>query len=224
MKIVEAGRIYRSKKELICCKLKEDIRKGVVPIGSGITVSSIAQMYNVSEIPVREAVQKLIQEGYLEVKPQAGLSVKPISAEDVREIFELRMVLEPLAATLAVKHIGPEEIKVLRGIIEDSFAYIQTKDYVGYLKHNHGFHNYIYSFANNTRLAGMMKEVLSYSTRYPQYYTNTAQIEKSIAEHTRMVDAMEAGEEEITRCLFVVHTKDSFDNVLRRLEEAAGKT
>src|SRR4051794_30353862 len=95
-----------TKAEMVYMQLHEKIIKGVIPPGSRLVISQIAKEFKVSEIPVREVIQRLAQEGYITLHPHVGPTVNSLSEEEVREIFEIRSNLESLAARLSVDHIS----------------------------------------------------------------------------------------------------------------------
>ncbi len=76
-------------------KLKEDIIKGKYEPGSVFVEKDYAAELNVSRTPVREAVLRLANEGYINIIPRKGTLISSISFEDIKSIYEYRMILEP---------------------------------------------------------------------------------------------------------------------------------
>lgn len=76
-------------------KLKEDIIKGKYEPGSVFVEKDYASELNVSRTPVREAVLRLANEGYINIIPRKGTLISSISFEDIKSIYEYRMILEP---------------------------------------------------------------------------------------------------------------------------------
>src|SRR3954447_392887 len=95
-----------TKTEKVYIQLHEKIIKGLIRPGSRVVISQIAKEFKVSEIPVREVIQRLAQEGYITLHPHAGPTVNSLSEDEVRQIFEIRSGVESLAAKLAVDHIS----------------------------------------------------------------------------------------------------------------------
>lgn len=81
-------------------KLKEDIIKGKFKPGSVFNEKEYAIELNVSRTPVREAVLKLSNEGYINILPRKGTIISSISFDDIKAIYEYRMILEPNAILL----------------------------------------------------------------------------------------------------------------------------
>ena len=81
----------------------------------------------VSRTPVREAIQKLAAEGLIKIAPNQTLIVTEISLEDIKEVLQIRGVLEGLAARVAAKKINKQEIEELEKIINQMGLYITKK-------------------------------------------------------------------------------------------------
>ncbi len=80
--------------------------------GEPLSEVRIAEMLGISRTPVREAISQLDQEGLLKIIPGRGAIVAEMSMEDIKEINDLRMVLEPLAAETALPNIPEEEVNL----------------------------------------------------------------------------------------------------------------
>lgn len=183
---------YRTKKEKVHDIIQKEIMSGNLAPGERLVISNLAIRFNVSEIPVREALQRLSSEGYVELIPHAGAVVSTLSEEEIREIFELRMHMEALATQLAVDHLTNFHLKELEEMIESSKQMlITTKDqFEDYAKHNREFHEYIYRNCNNSRLYKIIFELWDYSNRYPRIFQTTEALQNSIEEHTEILNAL----------------------------------
>ena len=94
--------------------LKEDICNGVIKTGELLSEAQLAERLSVSRTPVREALAALENEGLVDIRRGIGASVKPITAGDLLHIYELRKVLEPMAAKTAVYHLTNAELEHCR--------------------------------------------------------------------------------------------------------------
>jgi DNA-binding GntR family transcriptional regulator len=115
--------------------------------------------------PVREALQRLAQEGFLQAIPRFGYVVTPISVQDVHEIFDLRALLEPEAARLAAIHGTKDDFgRILKA---SEFIYMpgDRRSISQFLVRNIEFHRTIAVVAGNHRLADAMSKVLDELTR-----------------------------------------------------------
>jgi DNA-binding GntR family transcriptional regulator len=94
-------------------RLRERVIGGVLPAGTRLTESMLAEDMGFSRTPVREAIRRLIMEGFLRRIPGAGLRVVGFSADEVEQIFEIRLMLECYAARRAALHASDEDIAEL---------------------------------------------------------------------------------------------------------------
>lgn len=214
---------YKTKSDMVCCLVREDIIKGALRPGTRLIISNVAKQYDVSEIPVREAFQILAQDGFINTAPNAGFVVSALSKEDVREIFEIRVSLEGLAGRQAVKYISNSDIERLTEMVEQSKRLIADREFDLYWKFNRRFHHAIYELCGNKRLYGTIRDLYDYSNRYPSYYTRLEELETSVKEHYIMLDVYRRRDEDEAERLTKIHTLDSYNHVLKRLDEEAKK-
>lgn len=98
--------------------IAEQIISGAMEPGTRLTEKEITSLLGVSRTPVREALKALSRDGLIELVPHKCALVRKLSPMDIAEIFEVRAVLEGLAARLATKHVPKRELAKLIGRIE----------------------------------------------------------------------------------------------------------
>ena len=108
-------RSYKSIGEMLTEDLRKTILSGAVEEGEYLRQRSLARRYGVSEVVVREALRHLEAEGLVETEPRKGARVTRLSAAEVRELWELRILLEKHLAQLAVPAFQPEDLARGRG-------------------------------------------------------------------------------------------------------------
>ncbi len=108
--------------------LKTEIAKGFLEPGTKLFEDKIATQMGVSRTPVREAIQKLAAEGLIKIAPNQTLIVTEISLEDIKEVLQIRGVLEGLSARIAAKKITRQEIDELEGIVSQMDLYVTKED------------------------------------------------------------------------------------------------
>lgn len=96
--------------ELAYKQIKEAICEGRIASGDILSENQLAQDLGMSRTPVREALRALASEDWLEIKNGVGAYVKPLSSKDIRDLYEVRCLLEVQAAKTAVCHITAQEI------------------------------------------------------------------------------------------------------------------
>lgn len=99
-------------------RLKRDIVKTKLRPGAMISDSAIAEEYEVSRTPIREAINSLRREGLVIVMPRRGTFVKPIDFSEIQDLYALRKMVEPDAAVLASERASVEELRQLVDLSE----------------------------------------------------------------------------------------------------------
>jgi DNA-binding GntR family transcriptional regulator len=119
--------------------IKKDILMGVYQQGDQLSANQLAEKYNISATPVREALNTLEKEGFLEVIPRIGFFVARVTTKNVRDIYEYRIIIEGAAAELAATRITDEEIEYILSIPSD-YIMGDAESYLNYLNNNREFH------------------------------------------------------------------------------------
>ncbi len=145
--------------------LKADILTCGLPPGRQIAQRQLAEQYGSGLTPIREALQRLSQEGFVQAIPRFGYIVSPVALSDVREIFELRAILEGAAARLAARKATPEQLRRLAKAARFTYVYKDRPSYSRFLAYNADFHRSLAVAAGNQRLADQVSRVLDELTR-----------------------------------------------------------
>ena len=171
-------------------KLREDILRENISLGSKLTEKNICEQYSVSRTPVRESLQKLSSEGLIELIPNKGAYVIGFSIGDMRDLYKMRCVYEVQAVTWAIERIYKEELENLEKIIEYLELATDKKDINKLRSFNIEFHKIIYEASHNRMLIDTL-------TTYQYYINNSAlvetyrpeQIAQIFEEHAEIFDA-----------------------------------
>lgn len=157
-------------------KIREDILREKIPLGSKLTEKNICEQYSVSRTPVRESLQKLSTEGLIELVPNKGAYVIGFSFGDMRDLYKMRAIYEVQATAWAIERIYEEELENM----EKSFEYLelatQKKDVKKLRSLNVEFHKIIYEASHNRMLIDAL-------TTYQYYISKSALVESYRSEH-----------------------------------------
>lgn len=189
--------------------LREAIRSGRLAQGQRLIVADITRMFSVSAGPVREAIRRLTGEGLIEIIPHRGASVREISREDMREIFELREAIEGLAASrAATRGNDPGYRAQLKTLLHDADDIISENEREKYLENNRKFHNLIYEMANNGRLNSLASQLILpvYQLRLPERMP-ASDMATSHMHHQAIAEAILACDQEAARAAMVAHLR-----------------
>jgi DNA-binding GntR family transcriptional regulator len=155
----------------------------------------IAAQLGTSKTPVRNALVKLEVDGLVVRIPYKGTYVSEISEQDAREIFELRGVLEGLAARLAVPMLTPEELVQAENILDAADTALAAGDIIRTSMLGEQFHKLVYRHASNQRLLTFLK-MLDDQLQRLRMISNSGleRLQKSAAEHRRILEALKGGD------------------------------
>src|SRR4051794_23016002 len=104
---------------IVADQLRQMIKSGELPPGTHLRQAEFAERFGVSTTPVREAFVTLAREGLLRQDAHRGVVVFDASVEELAEVYEIRAVLEPLAAQIATKQLSDEDLDELARIIDE---------------------------------------------------------------------------------------------------------
>ncbi len=203
---------YQPLRETVCETLREAIRNGTLEPGERLMEVQLAEELGISRTPVREAIRKLEQEGYVIMMPRRGTYVSSVSVSDIKEIFEIRSALESLSTGLAARRIEPDELEKLRALLAEIEGHIQNRDMDKIVETDIKFHGLLYRVSRNERLVaiiGNLKEQLARFRTLSMSYPG--RLQETLEEHRAMVEAIAAGDVEAAR--------DAADRHMERAEE-----
>jgi DNA-binding GntR family transcriptional regulator len=144
-----AGEIYRTlRDELVSCEISP---------GSALSEQKLAARFESSKTPVREALQRLCNEGLVAVYPRRGYAASPITVTDIGEVFELRRLVEPYAAARAAANATTEQLAELTQLC-DRLSDPDIEPRRRRQAHSR-FHIAIAEASNNWRLVGTIAEL-----------------------------------------------------------------
>ncbi|RME43612.1 MAG: GntR family transcriptional regulator [Caldilineae bacterium] len=179
--------ILQTRGGYVADRLREAILRGQLKPGQKLDQNEIAEHLNVSRSPVREALRTLEAEGLVQVYPHRGAVVAELSAEEVAEISQIRVVLEGMAARLAAPKLDDERIATLQAVLDELN---RTTDLDRWVTLNRRFHHTIYRAANRPRLLSLIQNLRNTMAPYIRQYITTAEhIEIARVGHQRILEA-----------------------------------
>lgn len=146
-------------------QIKHDIITCLLEPGQKIVQSALAERYEVGTTPIREALHRLAQDKLVEPVARVGYIVSEVTIDDVREIFELRYVLETATARLAATRADQELLEEIHANAHFTYTHRDRDSYSEFLSRNGTFHLAIAEAAGNDRLAEDIAQVLDELTR-----------------------------------------------------------
>jgi DNA-binding GntR family transcriptional regulator len=197
---------YQTKSDIIYEEIKNDIINGRYEPNERIIISEVARQFGASDIPVREAMRQLESDGLIQSKPYVGAVVTNFDQDDIRKIYQIRTVLEGMAARMAVKNIGQSHLKKLNSLIAKMRRACQSENYGLLSNLNRDFHEIIYSASGNEYLKGTIFALWNMSVRARAIFTFVSdRALEAVEEHEKILGAIEIKNGVLTEKLIIRH-------------------
>ena len=195
-------------------RLRVAITAGTLPPGSKVSLRSIADTFQVSTMPVREALRRLESDG-LVVFGRRSITVSDLSADQVRQIFRIRLQLEMLAAEWAIEQVTDDDILDL----EDILARMDRDDIAvdEWRALNQDFHRRFYDCARSPHLLELIGRVWDKVEPFMAIYAST--VENFREAHRQHLDILAAIRERDLYTLLLQTTEHS-EHTCRTVSQA----
>jgi len=196
--------IHRTVKNALVAEIRDEILRGTYQPGQRLRLNELAERFEVSNMPVREALRHLETEGIVTNIPHKGAVVARLSADEMQDIYDIRIALETLATRLAVPRMTDETIVALDGWIAAMDEQMNTV--ATFIKLNHGFHETLYAASRRKLLCEMIENLRYRMHHYMHAFKlelgDMAQIQ---AEHRQILAACAARDADLAAALIHDH-------------------
>lgn len=221
---------HGSRPEQVYQRLRDLIVQGLLAPGSRVVETEVAARLGVSRTPVREALQRLQQEGFVVGAPgaqQARLTVAPLTRADVHELLNIVGELEGLASRWAAGLPVPErraltkELKALNGEFHRT-GRATPIDHGRLYEADERLHRKIVEACSGPRLVAMHDSVKPQAERYIRMYISmlTSDIKASVAEHDAIIDAIDGGDADSAQTAVQTNWRHAADRIGKVIEVA----
>ena len=209
---------YQPLRETVCEALRSAIRNGILEPGERLMEVQLAEELGISRTPVREAIRKLEQEGYVIMMPRRGTYVSSVSVNDIKEIFEIRSALESLSTGLAARRIEPDELEKLRALLTEIEGHIERKDIDKIVETDIEFHGLLYQVSRNERLVTIISNLKEQLARFRTLSMSyPGRLQETLEEHRAMVEAIAANDVEAARDAAERHMERAEETLLKAM-------
>lgn len=187
--------------------LRTAIVDGTLAPGAPLRQDALARHFSVSAIPVREALRQLETEGWVKVEMNKGATVAPLSADEAREIYEIRAALESLAIGLAIPVHTPATLRHAQALCKAASA---ETDPALYVARNQAFHLSLYEPAARSRLLELIGVLHIRGERYLRLKFGLPSYKgESDREHAALLKAVRRGDVATAQSLVTKHLLDT---------------
>ncbi len=194
--------------------IREDILSGKYHENEELREMAIGKELGVSRTPVREALRQLELEGLVQITPNKGASVIGISLKDVKDIYEMRSLLEGLCVKKATENMTYEILTRLEEILDLSEYYTAKEKFDSVLELDNEYHHTLYEAANSKMIRHTLSDFHHYLERMRKTTLKSKdRVEHSNKEHRDIVEAIKAGDAQRAMHLADEHIKNTVINI-----------
>jgi DNA-binding GntR family transcriptional regulator len=206
--------------ELIADQLREYVVRGNFRPGQQVNESMLAAQLNTSRGPLREALQRLCQEGILVSRRNRGVFVTELSAEDIQEIYDVRETVETACAHILLtgdQQKVKKTAQTLKGIIANMVKSVAASNWQALAKLDMDFHTAFVTGTGNSRMIRIYETlaaesrmcILNLEVAYPR-------VDVLVTEHQKLLDLLLAGDEEALQKAIQTHMQGAVEDLSTR--------
>jgi DNA-binding GntR family transcriptional regulator len=207
--------------------VRDQLLHGDLLPGSVIQQAALARELGISTTPLREALRRLMSDGLVELDAHRDARVTRLTAEEARDLVELRRSLDPLAAGLAAERRTRQDLELIRSTADELLP-LRTDPGPSELATHRRFHVAIYTASHNQLLVQTLDGLWDKADRYRRLALEDGRTEEDLdrthAEHLALVDAIAAGDSETAAAVMLAHVDASLGaRAVARLTSAAAQ-
>ncbi|MBD3898158.1 GntR family transcriptional regulator [Halomonas sp. ML-15] len=214
---------YKTRAQFVANDLRKRILGGEFPGGSQLRQDALAKDYDVSRIPVREALLALESEGLVEFHAHRGAFTTELSVAKIRELFELRVLLETYILKHAIPNLSEEDLNNAESILRQYDAALDSRGQIdNWSDYNFAFHQALYAPADLPETMTIISQLNTKSDRYIRMQLlYTQKIEKAEREHHTLLNLSREGRVEQACQLLETHILEACEGIVSILEGRA---
>jgi len=208
---------YKYLRDFVFDNIQEAIIEKRVKEGKRLTEDYISKSLNVSRTPVREAIYRLASSGMVRIIPHRGFIINRWSLKEIKDVLEVRTVLESLAVELSITNILPEEIEDLKRLLKKMEKSIENDDIKSSDILNTLFHEKIILASKNKEIYNVINLIKNkiHNFRIISLYTPKRIRQLSFKEHKTILEAILKKDKKLAKKLI--------ENHIHRIESIVGK-
>ena len=209
---------YLPLRDVVFNTLRNAILTGELSPGERLMEIKLADKLGVSRTPIREAIRKLELEGLVVNTPRKGAEVANISAEDLRDVLEVRRSLEVLAIRLACDKMTEETLELLHENIDAFKHSIDAKATSDIASVDVSFHDIIYKSTGNNRLIQILNNISEQMYRYRfEYIKNKEAWNRLVEEHMNIYEAIKNRDKELAVKSILLHIDNEERDIRKKM-------
>lgn len=187
--VAESAIPRQSLTSAVADKLRDRIIRGEIPEGSQLRQDVIAAQFQVSRIPVREALRQLHAEGLITILPNRGAIVPELSPDDIEELFTIRALLEPELLKASVPRLTEEDLSQAASVLRKFADELTHEEHIAaWGRLNWQFHSALYGRANRPHFMDIIRNINNKGERYTRLQLSlTHGMKRANQEHRQLL-------------------------------------
>ena len=216
------GLRHRTVSAAVAEALRQRILSGTLAPGFQLRQDALAEEFGISRIPIREALLQLEAGGLVKIVPHRGAVVSGLSVEEIEDVFQLRVSLEPQLLILSARHLTPEDFAELRALRDEYSAALAAGQVQHWGELNRRFHLGLLRHAGRPRSLSIVAGLLQDCDRPTRLQLSvTGDVARADMEHTTILDLCEAGEIVAAANLLRVHVEHAGGSLVEIYRKSA---
>lgn len=211
---------FNSKNQIVYEKIRDAIISGEFAPGSRIVIDTLALRYGISHSPIRECVRLLEGDGFVTIRPFAGVTVTDLQPELIMEMFSLLKSLEIISSCRAGNRATSAQLDELARMIQEMEQYLSSPEQ--WSAKNIELHMTICDIADMSITKDMMFKALLHWDRLRRYYleaVSARRIVQAQEEHHELLQAIQARDEQRIELVIQQHNKAALDDYLAHIKQ-----
>jgi DNA-binding GntR family transcriptional regulator len=208
------------KSQTIYRALRERILSNEIVSGTRLVLRQLANAYETSDIPVREALRMLERDGLVEMVPYRGARVTTLTTREIEETYFIRGHLESIATGLAAERITDAELDALDVLMERMREAVRAQDGPGFSDLNREFHSTIIGACGNEMLRELTMDIWQHHSGFQRVFRKVPErLAISQREHEGIMAALRARDSDEAARLALLHKQSVRDSVSTLVSE-----
>lgn len=196
-------------------QLRKDVMNCLIRPGEEVTEAQLVASYGHGKAAIRSALMRLSQEGLVVALPRRGYQIAPVTLRDIRELFQLRALLEPEATRLGVAQVDVVLMRELDATLARGYVQGDADGEAAFLAANRAFHSTLIAASGNEKLTRILENVIDQMERL--FHLGLARSwhkEKLRGEHRELVEAVEARDADRAAAIVAEHIETMRQSVI----------
>jgi DNA-binding GntR family transcriptional regulator len=207
----------RTLSDEVANQLRDAIRSGLIPVGTRLVEQELAERFGVSRVPVREAIQSLVDQGLVKKTPHYGAHVYLPTQEEIDEISALRVVLECFVIERVVAHWQPGHERRLRQIVAEMRKAAESGDFLRMYEQDYEYHYLLWQIANHSLVLEILTSLRARINRFLYEAANLLPFEEvahHLDSHDFLIDVIASGNVEAAQAEITQHVLGAKQRIL----------